>query len=72
MFRPEFGLVALSVSVDAGLAPMMLGAASGLALVVAAAYRLGRASYLRALGAVFSTTLIVLGVDRIIDGVFAL
>ena len=72
LFRPELGLVAMSVAVDAGLAPLALGAASGLALVVAARSLLNRAAYLRALGAVLSTVLIVLAVDRLLDGVFAL
>jgi small neutral amino acid transporter SnatA (MarC family) len=72
LFRPELGLVAVSVAVDAGLAPMLLGAAAGLGLVVAAVMRLDRSLYQRALGGVFSTALIVLAVDRLIDGVFAL
>jgi small neutral amino acid transporter SnatA (MarC family) len=72
LFRPELGLIAISVAVDAGLGPMLLGAAIGLALVVAATARLHDAGYGRALGAVFSTALIILAVDRLIDGVFAL
>ncbi|MGI9608894.1 MAG: hypothetical protein ACR2NL_01230 [Acidimicrobiia bacterium] len=72
LFRPELGLVAVSVAVDAGFGPMALGAGLGLALVVSAVARLHHAGYQRALGVVFSTSLIVLAVDRIIDGVFAL
>ncbi len=72
LFRPEVGLVAISVAVDAGFGPMAMGAAAGLALVVGAVARARRARYQRALGIVFSTALIVLGVDRLIDGVFAL
>ena len=72
LFRPELGLVAVSVAADAGFGPMALGTALGLALVVGAVARLDRPRYQRALGMVFSTALIVLAVDRVIDGVFAL
>lgn len=72
LFRPELGLIAISVAVDAGLGPMLLGAVVGLAVVVAATARPHGAGYERALGVVFSTALIVLAVDRLIDGVFAL
>jgi small neutral amino acid transporter SnatA (MarC family) len=72
LFRPELGLVAVSVAADAGFGPMALGTALGLALVVGAVARLDRPGYQRALGMVFSTALIVLAVDRVIDGVFAL
>jgi len=72
LFRPELGLVAVSVAADAGLGPMVVGAALGLTLVVGAVARLDRPRYQRALGMVFSTALMVLAVDRVIDGVFAL
>ncbi|MBT8165690.1 MAG: hypothetical protein HKO63_04095 [Acidimicrobiia bacterium] len=71
LFRPELGLVAILVAIDAGLWPMAIGAGAGLAVVVGAV-SLDRAGYLRALGAALSTALIVLAVDRLVDGVFAL
>lgn len=72
LFRPELGLVAVSVAADAGFGPMALGTALGMALVVGAVARLDRPRFQRTLGMVFSTALIVLAVDRVIDGVFAL
>ena len=45
LFRPELGLVAVSVTADAGFGPMALGTALGLALVVSAIARLDRPRY---------------------------
>ena len=72
LFRPELGLVAISVGVDGGLGPVAFGAAAGLLLVLGAGSLLDRPAYLRALGVVLSTALIVLAIDRLLDGVFAL
>lgn len=71
LFRPEVGLVAIAVAVDAGLGAMAVGAA-GAFLLLLGLMRTARARYLRGLGMVVSTLLIVLAVDRIVDGVFAL
>lgn len=68
LFRPELALVAVSVSVDAGLGALTVAAAIGLGLVaVPTAQR-----WARPLNVVAATGLLVLAVDRLIDGVFAL
>ena len=68
LFRPELALAALSVSVDAGLGGMTLGAAIGLGLVAVPVSR----RWGRPLNVIAATALIALAVDRLIDGVFAL
>lgn len=70
LFRAEVALVALSIAVDGGLGVMTAGAAIGLLLVAGAVRWSG--GYERAAGIAFSTVLIVLAIDRLIDGVFAL
>jgi len=72
LFRPEVGLVALSVAVDAGLGAMTLGASFGLLILVGLVAWSPGVRYHRAFGVVFSTILMALAVDRIVDGVFAL
>ena len=68
LFRPELVLAAMSVSVDGGLGAMTLGAAVGLGLVaLPIADR-----WSRSLNVVAATVLVVLAIDRLIDGVFAL
>lgn len=68
LLRPELALVAISVSVDAGRGAMVLAATIGLGLVVVPV----GASWRRPLSMVAATGLLVLAVDRLIDGVFAL
>jgi hypothetical protein len=70
LFRPELALVAISVAVDGGLGRMAFGAILAMLLVVAAVVWLRR--FDRALSRGVSVVLIVLAVDRLIDGVFAL
>lgn len=70
LFRPEIALVAVSVAVDGGLGRMLIGAALAMLLVVGSVAWLRR--FDRALGRGVSVVLIVLAVDRLIDGVFAL
>ncbi len=70
LFRPEIALTAMSVAVDGGVGIMSVGAAVALFLVVASVLWLHR--FDRALSIVLSATLIVLAVDRLVDGVFAL
>lgn len=70
LFRPEIALVAVSVAVDGGLGLMALGAGVAMLLVVGSVAWLGR--FDRALSRGVSVVLIVLAVDRLVDGVFAL
>jgi small neutral amino acid transporter SnatA (MarC family) len=70
LFRPEIALVAVSVAVDGGLGQMALGASVAMLLVVGSVVWLGR--FDRALSRGVSVVLIVLAVDRLVDGVFAL
>lgn len=70
LFRPEIALVAISVAVDGGLGRMAFGAAIAMLLVVGSVAGLRR--FDRALSRGVSVVLIVLAVDRLIDGVFAL
>ncbi len=70
LFRPEIALIAMSVAVDGSLGIMTVGAAIALFLVVGSVLWLRR--FDRPLGVALSVVLIVLAVDRLVDGVFAL
>jgi small neutral amino acid transporter SnatA (MarC family) len=70
LFRPEIALVAVSVAVDGSVWRLMVGATLAMLLVVGAVAWLRR--FDRAVGRGVSVVLMVLAVDRLIDGVFAL
>jgi len=70
LFRPELALVAVAVGVDGGAGRLVFGATLAMMLVVGSVAWLRR--FDRALDRMASVVLIVLAVDRLIDGVFAL
>jgi small neutral amino acid transporter SnatA (MarC family) len=72
LLRPEVGLVAVLVGADAGLGWLLMGAVLALLDPIWWAERTRNARLNRAFGAVLSVAAIVLAVDLLIDGVFAL
>jgi len=72
LFRPEAALVAVSVASDGGMGSMLLGAGVALALVVGLAAAELHEMMLRAAGMLVSTLAVVVAIDLIVDGVFAL
>ncbi|MGI9648728.1 MAG: hypothetical protein ACR2OI_09440 [Acidimicrobiia bacterium] len=72
LFRPELALAAVAVGADAGPVVLLTGALVALAAVVGwhtlpANHRMDRAA-----GVVFSAGLMVLAIDRLVDGIFTL
>lgn len=72
LLRPEVGLVAMLVGADAGIGWLVIGALLALLDPVFWAERTGNARLDRAFGAALSAVAIVLAVDLLVDGVFAL
>lgn len=72
LFRPELALVAVAVAVDAGLPTLVVAALIGLAAVVGWCALPPNRRTDRAFGALLSAGLMVLAIDRIVDGIFAL
>jgi small neutral amino acid transporter SnatA (MarC family) len=72
LFRPELALAAVAVGADAGPAVLLIGAAAAMGAVVAWATRGSSPGFDRAAGFAFSAGLMVLAIDRIVDGIFAL
>ena len=72
LFRPEAALAAVLVGADAGAGWLAVGAALALLDPVFWAERSRSARIDRALGAAISTAAVVLAVDLLVDGVFAL
>ena len=72
LFRPEVGLAAVLIGADAGVGWLLVGAVVALLDPVWWAERNRNARLDRAFGVVLSVAAIVLAVDLLIDGVFAL
>jgi small neutral amino acid transporter SnatA (MarC family) len=72
LFRPEVGLVAVLVGADAGLGWLLIGSVLALLDPIWWAERSRNARLDRAFGAALSAAAIVLAVDLLVDGVFAL
>jgi len=72
LFRPELALVAVGVAVDAGRPTLLAGALLAMAAVVGWCALPSNRRFDRAAGVAFSAGLMVLAVDRIVDGIFAL
>lgn len=72
LFRPELALAAVAVGADAGLAVLLAGAVAAMGAVVAWVTRPSHPRFDRAAGFAFSAGLMVLAIDRIVDGIFAL
>lgn len=72
LLRPEVALVAVVVAADAGIGWLVVGLLVALADVVWWAERIRTPRIDRALAAVLSVVAIVLAIDLIVDGVFAL
>lgn len=72
LLRPEVALVAVVVATDAGIGWLVVGLLVGLADVVWWAERSRTPRIDRALAAVLSVAAIVLAIDLLVDGVFAL
>jgi len=72
LFRPEVALVAVGVAVDAGRPTLVAAAVVAMAAVVGWCALPSNLRFDRAAGVAFSAGLMVLAIDRIVDGVFAL